>query len=100
MLLLKNFLILFFIFFISGCSLAINEKNKKKKIAKSLSITENQVNIEDIKKVEVNGINLIHAYVKTNEGTGICVLGFHKNILISEAACLGHIKKEYVKNNN
>ena len=69
-----------------------------KKIAKSLSITENQVNIEDIKKVEVNGINLIHAYVKTNEGTGICVLGFHKNILISEAACLGHIKKEYVKN--
>ena len=27
-------------------------------------------------------------------------LGFHKNILISEAACLGHIKKEYVKNNN
>ena len=72
----------------------------KKKIAKSLSITENQVNIEDIKKVEVNGINLIHAYVKTNEGTGICVLGFHKNILISEAACLGHIKKEYVKNNN
>ena len=56
--------------------------------------------IEDIKKVEVNGINLIHAYVKTNEGTGICVLGFHKNILISEAACLGHIKKEYVKNNN
>ena len=100
MLLLKNFLILF-LFFISGCSLAINEKKfKKKKIAKSLSITENQVNIEDIKKVEVNGINLIHAYVKTNEGTGICVLGFHKNILISEAACLGHIKKEYVKNNN
>jgi hypothetical protein len=72
MLLTKNFLILFFIF-ISGCSLAINEKNLKKKIAKSLSITENQVNIEDIKKVEVNGINLIHAYVKTNEGTGICV---------------------------
>ena len=52
MLLLKNFLILF-LFFISGCSLAINEKNLKKKIAKSLSITENQVNIEDIKKLKL-----------------------------------------------
>ena len=88
MLLLNNFLILFFIFFISGCSLAINEKNLKKKIAKSLSITENQVNIEDIKKVEVNGINLIHAYVKTNEGDliklqvsyYICYSFFGKNI--------------------